>query len=56
MAYDDAADILKDMEQAGIDYLVANSGLTPSKVASALLNLEFEGIVRSLPGKIYKMV
>jgi len=49
-------DILKDMEQAGIDYLVANSGLTPSKVASALLNLEFEGIVRSLPGKIYKMV
>ncbi len=49
-------DILKDMNQANIDYLVKNSKLTPSKVASALLNLEFEGVVKSLPGKIYKMI
>ncbi len=48
-------DLLKETDQAGIDHIVADSGLTPSKVASALLNLEFEGIVRSLPGKIYKM-
>ncbi len=49
-------DILKDMNQANIDYLVKNSKLTPSKVASALLNLEFEGVVKSLPGKIYKII
>ncbi len=49
-------DILKEMEQAGIDHLVSGSQLTPSKVASALLNLEFEGIVKSLPGKIYKII
>jgi predicted Rossmann fold nucleotide-binding protein DprA/Smf involved in DNA uptake len=44
------------MNQANIDYLVKNSKLTPSKVASGLLNLEFEGVVKSLPGKIYKMI
>jgi DNA processing protein len=49
-------EILKDMNQANIDYLVKNSKLTPSKVASGLLNLEFEGVVKSLPGKIYKMI
>jgi predicted Rossmann fold nucleotide-binding protein DprA/Smf involved in DNA uptake len=30
------------------------SKLTTSKVAASLLNLEFEGIIQSLPGKLYK--
>jgi predicted Rossmann fold nucleotide-binding protein DprA/Smf involved in DNA uptake len=35
--------------------LGVKSGLLTSKVAAALLNLEFEGAVQSLPGKRYKI-
>jgi len=40
----------------GIDQLVIQSGINPSKVASALLNMEFSGLILSLPGKQYKSV
>jgi DNA processing protein len=49
-------DILKETEESSIDYLCSQSKLGMSKVASALLNLEFEGVVRNLPGKLYILV
>lgn len=48
--------ILKENSESGIDYIVHKSGLSNSKVAAILLNLEFEGLVKSLPGKIYKIL
>lgn len=47
-------DILHAEEQMHIDKLYQISNLTSSAVASALLTLEMQGIVCSLPGKIYK--
>lgn len=46
-------EIIKESKEIGIDQLVIKCGLPTSKVAAALLNLEFEGIVKSLPGKQY---
>ena len=42
-------------KQHTIDRLAVLSGLPMSKVASVLLELEFEGIVSNLPGKVYKL-
>jgi DNA processing protein len=39
-----------------IDNLTLHACLPMSKVSSALLNLEFAGILRSLPGKVYELV
>jgi DNA processing protein len=47
--------ILNDEGTTGIDDLAIKSGLTINKCSAALLNLEFEGVIRSLPGKIYTM-
>ena len=38
-----------------IDSICLRAKLPMSKVSSALLNLEFQGLVRSLPGKIYSI-
>ncbi len=46
--------ILEEKGTLGIDKLIILTGFTPSAVASALLNMEFNGLVRSLPGKQYK--
>ncbi|MGN6534041.1 MAG: DNA-processing protein DprA [Ginsengibacter sp.] len=48
-------DILQTMGQTHIDELYFKSKLSSSAVAQALLMLEMQGIVASLPGKIYKM-
>jgi DNA processing protein len=48
--------ILNETGEIGIDDLTFKSHLTMSKCSAALLNLEFEGIVKSLPGKIYALV
>ncbi len=48
--------ILKEKQELGIDKISSLSKLTISKVASALLNLEFEGIIKCLPGKVYRML
>ncbi len=45
-------DILKQSAES-IDILMYKSGLKLSEVTSTLLNLEFKGIVKSLPGKKY---
>lgn len=47
--------ILQTHEQIQIDELYFKSKLSSSAVAQALLMLEMQGIVSSLPGKIYKM-
>jgi DNA processing protein len=48
--------ILRNNGETGIDHIVFESQMTASKTAALLLNLEFKGLVRSLPGKIYKAV
>lgn len=48
--------ILGDHDQIHIDELYLKSALSSSAVASALLTLEMQSIIISLPGKIYKMV
>jgi len=46
---------LKERTDAHIDEIVAKAGLTVSKTSTLLLNLEFKGVVRSMPGKMYKL-
>ncbi len=49
-------DILKEKEAAPIDEINLRSGLNSSAVAAAILNMELQGVILSLPGKIYKLV
>jgi DNA processing protein len=48
-------DILQTQQQVHIDELHFKSKLNSSAVAQALLMLEMQGIITSLPGKIYKI-
>lgn len=47
--------VLRDENLPGIDKIIQQTGLPTSKVAAALLNLEFQGLLRALPGKVYKL-
>lgn len=47
--------LLQQYGQCSIDQLCIESRLTASKVASALLGLECDGIIKSLPGKMYEI-
>lgn len=42
-------------ESSSIDLIALNSNMPVQKVSTILLNLEFKGIVRALPGKIYEL-
>ncbi len=46
-------DYLKDNEDAHIDLLQKTLAIKPSKISALLLNLEFNGIIKTLPGKRY---
>ena len=48
-------DILKEKDLTHIDEINIQSGLSSSKVAAAILNLELQGVIISLPGKLYKL-
>lgn len=48
-------DILQQHESIQIDELYFKSGLSSSAVAKALLMLEMQGVIISLPGKVYKL-
>ena len=48
--------ILQQQQQIHIDELYIKSGLSSSAVASALLTLEMQSVINSLPGKMYRMV
>lgn len=47
-------EIISNAKEISIDKLVIESSIPASKVAAALLMLEFEGLIQSLPGKLYK--
>ena len=49
-------DILKEKESVPIDEINIKSGLSSSAVAAAILNLEFQSVVSSMPGKMYKLI
>jgi len=49
-------ELLKGKSDCGIDWIYLNSKLSMSKVSALLLNLEFKGIVKTLPGKRYKLL
>lgn len=48
--------ILKEKETTHIDEINVNSGLSSSSIATAILNLELQNVITSLPGKIYKLL
>ncbi|MFZ1369822.1 MAG: DNA-processing protein DprA, partial [Ferruginibacter sp.] len=48
-------DILRQQDNIQIDELYFKSGLSSSEVATALLMLEMQGVVQSLPGKVYRL-
>jgi DNA processing protein len=48
--------LLRQKETMHIDELNLRSGLSMSAAAAAILNLELQGIITVLPGKIYKLI
>lgn len=48
-------DIIKTRGKVHIDELCAQSRWAQGKVAGLLLNMEFSGVVRALPGKLYEL-
>ncbi len=46
-------DLIRGKEEAGVDWLHQKAKIPLSELASLLLNLEFNGVIRSLPGKQY---
>jgi len=48
--------LLQEKNAVAIDEINLQSGLTSSAVAAAILNLEFQGVVASMPGKMYKLL
>jgi len=49
-------DILKKSDEIPIDKICLLSNMPTSKVSPILLNLEFKGLVKTLPGKTYKLI
>jgi len=47
--------LLKEKEKINIDDLCFTTQLSMSKIAALLLNLEFSGLIQSLPGKMYQL-
>jgi len=48
--------VLKEKGDLDVDTLMLETKLLPAKAASILLNMEFEGIIRCLPGKVYRLI
>jgi DNA processing protein len=46
---------LQEKETASIDFLTLKIGVSVGTISGLLLNLEFLGLVKSLPGKRYKL-
>ncbi|MEI6949595.1 DNA-processing protein DprA [Paraflavisolibacter sp. H34] len=49
-------ELLQEKGTAHIDEINLRSGLSSSSVAAAMLNLELQGLIATLPGKLYKLV
>ncbi|MFC2104216.1 DNA-processing protein DprA [Bacteroidota bacterium] len=50
------ANILKEQDELPIDAICLKCNMPTSKVSPILLNLEFMGVVKTLPGKTYKLI
>ena len=48
--------ILKEKGNLDIDTLLIESKILPAKASTIFLNMEFEGIVRCLPGRVYRLI
>ena len=48
-------EVLREHGECSVDFLVMNTRLSYGKIAEVLLNLEFDGLVINLPGKMYRM-
>lgn len=48
--------IMREEKEATIDVIALKANMPMSKVSVNLLNLEFEGLVRCLPGKVFKLI
>ena len=48
--------LLQQNEVLHIDEINISSGLSSSAIAAAILNLELQGVVGSMPGKLYKLI
>ena len=48
--------LLSEKESVHIDEINLKSGLSSSSAAAAILNLELQGVIASLPGKMYKLM
>ncbi|MCF3111380.1 DNA-processing protein DprA [Niabella sp. CC-SYL272] len=48
--------LLQERQQADIDELHLRSGLSSSRVAVAVLNLEMQQVIQALPGKMYQLL
>jgi DNA processing protein len=46
-------DIIKNSAKISIDEISAKSGFTPQKTSALLLNMEFAGYIKCLPGKVF---
>lgn len=49
-------EVLKQQEAADIDEIHLKTALSSSSVAVAILNLEMQNVIQSLPGKMYKIL
>ena len=49
-------ELLEKKGALGIDQIILTSHLSTSTVAASLLNLEIQGIIESLPGKVYRLL
>ena len=50
------ADVLQIQNEQHIDQICVKTGLTQGKASMLLLNMEFNGVIKALPGKIYQLV
>ncbi|HEX8460928.1 MAG TPA: DNA-processing protein DprA, partial [Segetibacter sp.] len=48
--------LLKEKDAMHVDELFLKSGLNSSTVAASMLSLEFQNVIASLPGKMYKLL
>jgi len=49
-------DLLKENGKTDIDTLTIKSGLPVHRISTTLLSLEFEGMLKALPGKMFELV
>jgi len=49
-------ELLRERSQMGIDEICMLTENPMSRVSASLLNLEFEGVVKCLPGKVYELI